>query len=481
MAVNNPFKITYGSRAVGGDSDDYQLHGPYVLEKTFDTIRVVFDVVVVAETRTEFQNFCDNIETDFRKRDQTLKIDLDAIDDEGGASLWTYTPGSNILNTTSTVTKSGNPQTDRGLSRAYTVVIEGGLPADDASPVTGLREIAWHIAYESGRQKIVSCQGVYTASETPAQTARQNYQHANGADAEATTFLAALDGSATFELVSEEFTEDRNNHEVTFQRQYVELLANQTKTDLDNTSIRDHQMVFTDLSQHPGDSTLLADRLRRVVANYDCAVDIDQTTDLKAVFDDEVMPHIKQFFDTTFAPSDFCVEDRRASYNETTKRLSVAIQFLYRRAGAEPWVEATESAGFRETRTIDYTPVHGKDELGMFADPGWIVLEYVVSRTFVMVGQGVPTRRVSASRVSRSGWNLIANDSRVSPRIVGDGDHEQIELTVVNETLVYRFNNRPSAGTSVPPQEPKVPPPTTGSGGRSGGSAGAKIGAKGAG
>ena len=157
MALTNPFTITYGSRAIGGSSDTYLLHGPYVIDKSFNSLRVVFDVVVTAGSYSALKTAADNVETDFRKRDQNLVISL-------SGSTWTYTSGSTILNTSASLSKSGDSETDRGFSRAYTCVVEGELPADDADPVTGLRDIDIQVDFESGRQKIVTMQGVYTAT-----------------------------------------------------------------------------------------------------------------------------------------------------------------------------------------------------------------------------------------------------------------------------------------------------------------------------
>ena len=129
---------------------------------------------------------------------------------------WTYPYGTDMLNTRATLAKTGDPEADRGYSRAYTCTVEGDLPADDdsaaAGSVTGLREIEWTVDFESGRQRIVSARGIYTATKTPDRKATANYQHADGADTEATTFVAALSGSASYEFVDAPFTSDRHAH-----------------------------------------------------------------------------------------------------------------------------------------------------------------------------------------------------------------------------------------------------------------------------
>ena len=457
MAIDNPFTLTYGSFAVGGTSDKYLLHGPYVLDKSFSGLRLVFDVIVVATSYSTLQSFSDALETAYRARDQSLVISLDG-------STWTYSSGTTILNSTATLSKTGDRETDRGFSRSYTCVVQGDLPVDDSSAaagsVTGLRDIEWNVDYESGRQKIVTSRGAYTATST--RLASANYLHANGADIEASTFLSALDGSATFELVDEQYSADRNDHVVTFTRQYVELLANQAIGTLDSTSIRDHRMVFTDLSQHPGDSRESTYRLRRVVGTYDCAIDIDITTDLHTVFENTVKDHVRELFRSNFTPKVFCIEDRRVSYDETTKRLSVSIQFLYQKDGGEDVVEVSQSLAFRESRTIDYTPIHNADEFAAEADVGWATLERIASRTVIVIGEETPKRRIGVvaeegpagniegieggEKVLQDGWNIVQNTSQATNQWIGDPDEEQIRVTVLTETVVERFHRKPSGG-----------------------------------
>ena len=458
MAVTNPFSITYGGRVVGG-STSYLLHGPYVIDRSFDNIRVVFDVVVVGSSHSDLKTLSDALEIDFRKRDQSLVIDLNG-------STWTYTFGTTILNTTANLSKSGDPQIDRGFSRGYTCVIEGELPADDASPATGLRDISFNVDFEASRQKIVTIQGTYTA--TSARLASANYLRTEGADTEATVFLLALDNTATWQLVDEDYIPDRKDHVATFTRQYVELLISQTTTALPNDGavqagdIKDHRVVFTDTSQHPGDTFAGTFRLRRVLCSYDCSIDIERTTDLQNVFDKQIMPHILALFKTNFNPVVLCIEEQRESYDETTKRMSVGVQFLYQKKGGDNIVEVSQSTAFRENRTIDYTPVHGKDELAAYADPGWLVLEFVVTRTAVVLGSAEPVTRLEGSPVVSSGWNLIQNTSQVTPQFIGDPNEQQIEVSVIAETMVWRFNRKPALGTVTP-----VGGPLTG--GRSGG------------
>lgn len=473
MAVDSPFTITYGSRAVGGTSDTYQLHEPYVIEKSFAALSVSFDVVVVATSYATLKTLSDALEVDFRKRDQTLVIDLDG-------SAWTYTHGTDIFNTVASISKTGDKLSDRGVSRSYTCTIEAELPADDASPVSGLRDLVWNVTVEASRQQSVAMTGIYTATKTPAQLATVNYKHANGADAEASTFLTALKGAASFELVNESFIEDRNNHTCEFARVYVELLANQSAASLDDTDIRDHNLRFADVTAHPGDSQPDIHRLRRILGNYDCAIDIDQTTNLQTVFDSKVKPHLLALFQRDYTPQVFCIEDRTVSYDETRKRMVVQITFLYQGAESEQLVEVTSSVSIREIRTPDFTYMHNDDEFAALVDIGWAIRERTATRTATVLGDEDPKKRMGEpgeegfSRglgFSHSGghggvtvvkkpvntkggfgvgpggsggrWITMSNDSNATPLFIGDPREEQIVASVLTETVVERFVTNP--------------------------------------
>lgn len=465
MAITNPFTITYGTRAIGGSSNTYLLHGPYTLEKTFGGIRVAFDVMVVGTSYDTDSNGLQQLslalEDDFRKRDKNLVINLDG-------TSWTYTSGTTILNTSASIQKSGDDETDRGFSRMYTVVITGDLPADDGSPVTGLQDIEVNVDYQAGRQKVITIKGAYTATST--RKALANYNHSTGADAEATTILAAIDNIATFELVDENFDRDRNDHTVTFMRQYNELLVNQTAAALDSPYIRDHRVTFTDISSHTGDSRGFTYKFRRVAASYDCQMDIvttaaaDPEITLQTLYSEHVKAHINALFEANFKPSVFCVETSSVTYNEAQASLSVSITFLYQSMNGGSTVEVTESLAFRESRHIDYTPLHDGWELTAVADPGFAVLERVASRTVTIVGTESPKRRLGVNPdigpageirgieggryVKQKGWNITSNTSEVSKRFLGDPDFVgtgasgQISISTLTESVTEQFTSR---------------------------------------
>lgn len=472
MAITNPFSITYGDTQVGG-STDYQLHGPYVIDKSYDSLRLVFDVVVVGQDLAGMLSAADALESAFRGRlahGDTLVITID------GDDTWTYTQGSTILDCVATIAKTGNPETDRGASRAYTVTITGGLPAD-ADADAGLRNIEVHVKSTASRQKIVTVRGTYTA--TDGGDARTLYLAA--ANDLATPYLTAIDGAATWEMVDETSELDRHKDGDTpkpnvcnFSQQWVQLLAAQSQSGTDDNKVRDHRVVFTRLSAYPGDAFSAMHRLERVICSYDCAIDIEETTDLQGTFQNTIRPHVLSLFQTNFSPSQFAVEEQRASFDETSKRMSVSLQIVYAGAGSSNIVEVSQSVAYREQRTIDYTPVHDSDETSFEADVGWAIIERIWTRTAVVLGAETPRTRIAewapdglagriasvnglrspderntGNEVRKEGWNVTGSTSMVTPQYIGMPDDTQILVTALTETVTERFHKKPGNGTNT--------------------------------
>lgn len=484
--ITNPFSITYGTFQVGGTTN-YELIGPYVIEKTHDEFRLVFDVIVIGSSYSDLKTQADNLETAFRSRllgGQSLTISLSGSD-------WIYLMGSNLLKATSQISKSGNPETDRGFSRAYTISITGQMPANQTS---GLRDIEVMVQRTGSRQRVVTMRGTYTALN--GSSALSQYQ--TDFDSEAATYLSAISGSVTWELADESFNLDREKsggtpfpHLCQFTRQYVELLFNQSIANLDDTQIRDHRVTFSLISSSPGDSRPNTKRMQRVTGSYDCAVDVDQTKDLPAVYKNKIRDHIKQTFVTNFQPTVFALEEERVAYEETGNRISVQLQFVFQPSGGEALIELSQSVAFRETRQIDYTPVHTRDEFAAYADVGFAILERTWTRSAIVVGDETPKLRIverpnigaagpidsmggqispdSASNgLQAEGWNVISSSSEVRPVYVGSSSDgfSQIAQTNLVETVTERWNRKPALGTSASSSVPIQGPITPGGGPR---------------
>lgn len=472
MTITNPISITYGSTEVGG-STSYQLHGAYVLDKSYQTIRLVFDVIAVGADLAGMVALADALEDGFRARlvnGDVLKITVDSD------TTWTYTQGSTILNCVASIAKSGNPETDHAASRAYTVTISGDLPAD-ATADAGLRDIQVQVHRDAARRRTVSVRGTYTS--TASGDAQTLYLAA--ADTVAQPYLTLVGPSSTWEMVDEGYDLDRHKDGNTpdpnicnFSQQWVELLVAQSQAGTDETLVRDHRVLFTRLSAYHGSFPSALRHMERVICNYDCAVDIDETTDLQGTFDDTIRPHVLSLFQTNFSPTQFAVEEQRASFDETAKRLSVSMQIIYVPNGASNVVEVSQSVAYREQRHIDYTPTHDPDELSMYADTGWATVERVWTRSAVALGADTPRLRIgqwsteglaghiesmgstrspdesnSSNAVRREGWNIVSSTSQVTPSYIGMPDDTQILVTALTETVIERYHRNPGNGTNT--------------------------------
>lgn len=464
MSITNPISIQYGDFTVGG-STQYQLLGPFVLEQSYPTLRLVFDVLITADDLDTLHTLSAALEDAFRVRlspGDLLKINL------GGSSSRTFTQGSTALNLEATSAKSGNPDTDYGTVRAYTVSISGELPAD-ATGDDGLRDLQVLVERTPSRQHIVTMRGIYTA--TTSDNAQGNYR-ANF-DTVADRYLGQIKGSATFELVEESETWDRHGASGTpapntapFFRQYVELLENQDVGIRDAPEIRDHRFTFRNQSAYPGDAGG-ATRLRRVTGTFEAAVDIDETTDLGAVIDELVRPHVLQEFENEFSPQTFAVESFSAGRDRTGNRITATFEILFQGPNDGIVVEASTALQIREQRVIDYTAVHGGDELGMYADPGWAIVTRTWRRRLVVLGGFGPRRRLTADdgggrlprfggvggndgpgnggRVNSSGWNMIESVSDAEPFLIGEPGADQIEVTRLTESVTEQLTVSPRA------------------------------------
>lgn len=472
MVVVNPMSITFDGFQLGGESPTYQLLGPYVIDKSFDSIRLVVDVIVVTASIELLQQASELLEDKFRTRltdGQSFSIAM-------SSSVWTYTVGSSVLKVNSTAAKTGNPDYDREGSRAYTITIVGELPADGEND-NGLRDIEALVDFTPSRQEVVTFRGTYTA--TTVGDAKENYE--DGADDRCSEYLDVVNSAGSWEMVDETYTLDREGdgttpapHELNFTRQYVRLLANQSAGALDDSQIYDHRISFSDLSQYPGDSRDDARRLRRVAASYECAVAAGN--DLRSVYRNKVRSHLRSLFVANFNPSVFGIEDARVSYDDTTSRISVTIQFIYQDSGGEALLRVSQAVMVREVRTIDYTPTHEEDEYAANADVGFAVLERVWTRTATVMGNEPPKSRIierarstgalgrfddningqpgpdgrDTAKIQEEGWNVLSSTSQVAPQLIGNPDYAQVETTVLTEAVIERYHRKPGQRTSTP-------------------------------
>lgn len=471
MAVNDLFTVTYGGFTVGGASDTYLLSGVQGVEITHDSFRFTFGVQVMATTPALMQANSDALEFAFSNRlteGSTLVIDIDG-------TPWTYTHGSTILNTEAAISKPGNLETDTSRSRFYVITITGELPPKVGG---GLRDIRADVQIEATKQAIVSIAGVYTA--TGSGDALANYT-AN-ADAECATLLVAV-SNGTFELVDENYQIDRHKDSggdsapnlLSFTRTYTELLANQSTGVLDDPDIVDHRLTFQLNVASPGDARSDGSRLQEASAQFDCAVNKNRTTDLLTIIAEKIRPYVVSEFTREFPAVAFAVQNERSTTDRTNNRISVNFVFIFQSAtSGGGLLTSSQAVEYREIRQIDYTPTHSDDELAMHADPGFVTLLRIWSRTIQSLDPQPPRRRITertsggdpftdpiggesgvdnrdGTQINPDGWNIIDSSSQASETIFGlDIDEDSFRIYTLTEVVTEQFHRRPTGRSSDP-------------------------------
>jgi hypothetical protein len=457
--ITSPFEITYNGLTVGGTSSTYQLHGPYAYDRSPTAMRLVFDVVVVATSYATLQTLSEALETAFAARDGSLTINADKGDTE---TSWTFLANTSILNPSGSVSKSARPEADRGVSRVYTVTVEGEVPSDDA----GLRDLEVTVQVDPARKKTVTMRGTYATSGARA-------AYSANRDSEDPAILSAIDSTFSWELVDESHTADRKDVICNFSRTYVQLIMDQSSGVVDDSSIRDHRVTFQEHIPSPGDAKEDVERFRTVTGTYDCSLDVDVVTPanaaMKGVYESKILGLLVEAFEANFEPSVFAIEDQQVAYDETYHRVSAQVQFTYKKEGGEDIVSLVESLAYREQRQLARTPVYTQDEYAMNVDPGWAVRQRIATRTVMVLGKVPPRRRIGpgadgegkageitglesdGKRITQGeGWNMISNASLATPKwigIAGVDNVEQIEVTVLDETVIEEFHTLPKASS----------------------------------
>lgn len=464
MPRTSALSIAYGGFTIGG-STPYRINGPHVFEVQNERVRVTADVVVLAEDLAELAERCQLLEAAMRRRQGSLAIRL-------GSAAWTFASGTSILNSFASARKSGNPLLDRGISRGYTVTVEGELPASDRQ---GLRSLATSIDYSDARQRTVSMQGVYTSLGRGAQA-----QYEAAFEAEARTILNAIDSSAAWQLVAERATPDTFDHTCQFVQDWQEVIADQTEGRRLDPAIRNHRIRYTQQIYSPGDAQEGIARLRNVLASYDCAVSIEEEQDLVEVFESRIRPHLISLFRDEFDPKAFAVEDLSPSFDFTSNRISVSCRFLYQaREGANDIVELSQSLTVAEEAGDKYTPVHDGTRFAAYVDAGFSSRLRYWRRSCIVFGAETPKERIGAApkagpaglfgavidgipervdtgterKVTAAGWNLHSNTSTAFHSWRGDpgGDEEQMQLSGLEEIVVERWVEAPETSSSGGP------------------------------
>lgn len=340
--------VVYGSRTIGGTSTTVLLDGtePYKVSVDADVATFTCLLVVRESAKDDFLALVAAVEDDLATPRQRLRVI------QAGDEVFDWNPSSSEaadlgFNADPQLTKVGSPQVDSGRSQRYRFTVRIDLPASrwgqdgrrgDASPV---------ITWSPARQADITVNATYTA--LPGTTsAYAVYLAAIDAYVSA---IAAIVGVAGVELVAETARPDDTNKVIRVTRVYRQILQRQTLDELDDDRLVDQALVVRVVREFPGDSPgKTVNRLVVLSASYSCWVDKDQTTDLRALWENTVKAHVlRKVLDGIGASSGALVRDV-PSYDGPRNRIEAQVEVL-----------AAVGPGFVEyTKTIKVSKDLGK-------------------------------------------------------------------------------------------------------------------------
>lgn len=135
------------------------------------------------------------------------------------------------------------------------------------------------------------------------------------------------------------------------------------------------------------------------------------------------------------------------------------MTFLYQTSEGSEIVEFRSTTTRTDNLTPDVTHVHSGGLFAAYVDEAFGDRTRATNTTTVVVGE-VPQRVTGAGRapgggggggVSEfgTGWHDVSRTNNMTTRWVGDPNEQQFLLTIVNETLVERWTDRPGGGVVI--------------------------------
>lgn len=447
MSIIRAASISYGAFSTGGG---YELHGPYSIEQAFGTLSVTWDIVVVSNDPDPlvFQAACESLESALSLRDKNL-----AILWRGGG--WNYTFGDDALNTSCSVVKGGDRETDTGRSRTYRATFTATRPAKDEG---GMFAITSSVTYGPNRIREISMSG-----EVRGQSGASAWDRYQSIISKWDTDIqSVVDSSAVWELQSEEVAFDRTNHVVNFSRVFVELIDKDAPGEDDNPEIVLQRLTYTRISAYPGDGEGDVNRPERFLIEYTCFVDAESKfglDELSSLYEDSIFDWIKQRFVDEWGPQAFGIVEHRRQFSPSVNQISSKLVVMAYMDGGDV-VEATRVETYSDERTIDYTPVWDEDELSAYADQAFMVRLRTVETTKTRLGSHEAEPPLTPGDVKRSGWNRLRGINSATPIFLGEPP-DQVEMTTLTTMMVERFTKAPS-GEGGGDTAPSTPPPDFG-------------------
>jgi hypothetical protein len=459
-AVSRELKITYGAAVVGGTSER-EIHGPHSMEILFDRFVLNFQVIVRGDTEAAAVAAWTLFESEFNARDNAVLVEM------GAQTVETWDPAANTgFNTIANARKSGDLSVDSGRARLYTVTISGETPVSDE------RNANITIRFDAARRAEIIFDLEYTAEGVQSASAK----YLADSPAYMASKISSYLSGRTMKLFSEEYRPDRTDKTATARIHWRERISTGTASVLDHANIEDQTFQVRLNKPAPGDSGQGIVRLRECTAQFVAVVNKEENTDLDALWLDVILPYMDEQVEAIYGPEQIARVDEDAQYIATSNHIVATC--AYRLAiGATDVIESRVTVGFDEDSGIDFTPAWDDDPLGIYVDAGPQSKLRISRRITTVLGAikaksrlggggsffGADFRNEDGSTAqgtggngglepssgggepNSNGWNLVKNTSNATQLWIGT-EELGFWITVLEESVVERFVNRPSGG-----------------------------------
>lgn len=313
MGLTRSFTVKYGDKTVGINETRLDSErGKMRVSQTVETFSIEFGFILIGTSSLNLENETDDLEAAFKEIRQDVTITIN------GQTAWSFKHSTNTgFNSRATLSKVGGPK-DGGLSRAFAVKIEVGLPFND-SGLDGRRSSQVSVSFSPHRKIVLNISGEYVCQSGTVKSALENYYRAIeayvtsvktllGSTAEDYSSGASEDSvTLVFERVAEDYSYDDQNKVLNFSISEEEILYKQDSAGdpVDNPNIFNQSLAISMSRQWPGDSPHLGGdnfgnkyRVTKVTATYSCLVkkNLDdqgtEPTDLETVYKDTIKPFL---------------------------------------------------------------------------------------------------------------------------------------------------------------------------------------------
>lgn len=413
-------KVTYAGVVLGKDqvSTSYILTGKYRLKESYGSVEFECEVLVSNNTRATFLTDEAALVAAWSTPDQALEIVL------GTTARHSYDPSTNTGFLARPVAHKPGSALDTANSALYRLSVVLQLPADLAGR-SGRKDASIEITAAASGRRTVVLSGTYTALTSNSASA----QYAAAVGTWATSVLPV----GTFELVDPRsaLRYDDQNKVATFRLVYKEVLSNQAVGTLDHPSIVDPKLIVRK-QRVSGDQAkdLPATSLVNLVGEFSCAVDKDQTQDLKTLWEATIQPRVLQAIRDLSGVAALALVDEQADMDPMNNYVLVRL-LCQGDPGAQIYQSRIEEEEDRDLGVVLYPVLSGKPfDRDIYDGPQEWVLKIV--RTTV----GKPGVTDNLPAPTRSGYVEVRELRKQRKFPIGIPGY-QLDMEAITMTFIF--------------------------------------------